>query len=478
MEEEIKVHEIEENIWEIPKEGDMLVPGRVFASKEMMELLKRDKTLSQVKNMATMPGIQKYAMAMSDAHQGYGFCVGGVAAFDMEKGCISPGGTGFDINCGVRTLTTNLSKEEVYPKIKELLDALFNNIHCGVGSESSVKLSFEEIDDVLNRGMQWGKEKGYATDEDIDHCEENGTMKSADATKVSQSAKARGRKQLGTLGAGNHFGEVQYVDEIFDEKVAKAFGINKVGQVVFMIHSGSRGLGHQVCTDYLRRCERELPEIMKKLPEKDLAYAPAGSDLANDYLKAMSAAANFGWCNRQLMTHFARNAFNEIFPSSELKLVYDVAHNIVKQEKYNIDGEKKKLFVHRKGATRAFGPGNPEIPEVYRDVGQPIIIPGSMGTSSWLLVGTKKAEELTFGSTPHGAGRMMSRTQANKEFTGEGIKKELEAMNIFVKSKSWRGISEEAPRAYKDVTAVIEVAHKLGFGLKVARLKPIGVIKG
>ena len=381
-------------------------------------------------------------------------------------------------NCGIRLLTTNLTKDQALEKIKLLLDTLFKNVHCGIGSESKLRLNIDELDIVLENGIDWAIEKGYATEDDKQHCEEYGRMKTADATKVSQRAKARGRKQLGTLGAGNHFLEIQFVDEIYDETAAKKFGITKKDQAVVMIHSGSRGLGHQVCTDYLRRCEEEFPELVSALPERDLAYAPTGSKLAKDYLGAMSSAANFGWCNRQMMVHFARESFKEVFPESELKTVYDVAHNICKVEDHDVNGQQKKVYVHRKGATRAFGPGHKEIPEDYREIGQPILLPGSMGTASWVLVGTDKAMKETFGSTPHGAGRVMSRHKANRLFKGDQVKKELEQKNIFIKSASWKGISEEAPGVYKDVDEVVEVAHTVGIGKKVARLRPIGVLKG
>jgi len=415
---------------------------------------------------------------MSDAHLGYGFSVGGVAAFDTECGCISPGGIGFDINCGVRLLTTNLTKKDIDKKIKEIINALFESVPSGVGSESKLRLSDEDYEEVLNHGLDWTLKNKYATKEDLERCEENGHMKTADASKISPRAKKRGRRQLGTLGAGNHFLEIQYVDKVFDKDVAKTFGL-KENQVVLMIHTGSRGLGHQTCGEYLRKIEDEFSEIVDKLPEKDLAYAPTDSQLAKDYLGAMSAAANYAWCNRQLITHFSRNAFRKVFGKDvKLDLVYDVAHNIAKVEEYEIEGKKKKVYVHRKGATRAFGPGHKEIPKVYRKVGQPVLIPGSMGTSSWVLVGTDKAMNDTFSSTPHGAGRMMSRHEANKKFDSERVIKNLEEHKVYVKAASRRGITEEAPGAYKDVDEVVEVADRVGIGKKVARLIPMGVIKG
>ena len=473
-----KLRKIEECVYQLDKEGDMNVPLKIFASEKLLEKIKQDDSIQQGMNVACMPGIQKQSIMLSDSHQGYGFSVGGVAAFDTESGCISPGGIGFDINCGVRLLTTNLEREEVDKKIKELISTLFDSVPSGVGSESKLRLSDEDYVEVLNTGLDWTIKNNYAVKEDLERCEENGYMKTADASKISPRAKKRGRRQLGTLGAGNHFLEIQYVDKIFDEKTAKVFGL-KENQVVVMIHTGSRGLGHQTCGEYLRKIEDEFSEIVDKLPEKDLAYAPTESQLAKDYLGAMSAAANYAWCNRQLITHFSRNAFKKVFGNDvKLDLVYDVAHNIAKIEEYEIEGKKKKVYVHRKGATRSFGPGHKEIPKVYRKVGQPILIPGSMGTSSWVLVGTDKAMNETFSSTPHGAGRMMSRHEANKKFDSEEVVKSLREHKVYIKSASKRGITEEAPGAYKDVDEVVEVADRVGIGKKVARSIPMGVIKG
>jgi tRNA-splicing ligase RtcB len=473
-----KIKKIEENVYQVDKEGCMNVPVRIFASEKIMKKIKEDESIQQGVNMACMPGIQKQSIMLSDAHQGYGFPVGGVAAFDTEKGCISPGGIGFDINCGVRLLKTNMTKKEISEKITKLIDTLFENVPSGVGSEANIRLSDEDYKEVLNTGLDWALKEGYATKEDLDHCEENGHMKTADESKISPRAKKRGRRQLGTLGAGNHFLEIQYVDEIFDKNVAEIFGLNK-DQVVVLIHTGSRGLGHQTCSDYLKKIEDEYPKIVDELPEKDLAYAPTDSQLGKDYLGAMSAAANYGWCNRQLITYFTRQSFRKVFGDKiKLDLVYDVAHNIAKVEEYEINEKKKKTIVHRKGATRAFGPGHKEIPGAYRKVGQPIFIPGSMGTSSWVLVGTDKAMNETFSSTPHGAGRMMSRHEANKKFTTEGVIKNLKEHKIYIRAASKRGITEEAPGAYKDVDDVIEVADNVGIGKKVARLIPMGVVKG
>lgn len=382
-------------------------------------------------------------------------------------------------NCGVRLLTTNLTKQEVYPKIQELLNELFKEIPPGLGGKSLFRLEDDELKDVLTRGPIWAVEKGYGTKEDLENCESNGFMPGANPEKVSQKAKSRGRAQLGTLGSGNHFLEIQYVKKIFDKNIAKKFGITKEEQVVVLIHCGSRGLGHQVCSDYLRKMEDAFPEIVESLPEKNLIYAPTGTELAKDYFAAMCAAANFAWTNRHIIGHQTRKSFKAVFGDAvSLNTVYDVAHNIAKLEEHMVDGKKEKVYVHRKGATRAFPPGNPEIPKKYQKTGQPIFIPGSMGTSSYVLVGTKKAMEESFGSTAHGAGRMMSRHKANQEYKGETLKEQLEKENIYVKAASLRGISEEAPNAYKDVDEVVKVSDDAGIGKIVAQLKPIGVIKG
>ncbi len=471
-----KLKKISEYVYELPKEGKMLVPGRIFASEKLMVKIE-DDAIRQVAQVAELPGILKYSLAMPDLHTGYGFGIGGVAALDFEKGGISPGGIGYDINCGVRLLQTNLDRKEVAVKIKELLNELSRGVPAGVG-RSNISIDTKELDKVLNSGAEWAVKNRYGNPDDLEFCEENGNMGGADASLVSSHAKERGHDQLGTLGSGNHFLEVQYVDEIFDRKAAKTFGIEKKGQVMVMIHCGSRGLGHQVCSDYLREMEKALPEIVSSLPDRELIYAPSNHPLCKKYFSAMCAAANFAWCNRHIIAHQVRKGFSSLFPDCELKTVYDVAHNISKIEEHEIDGKMRKVYMHRKGATRAFGPGRKEIPRDYRSVGQPIIIPGSMGTASYVLVGTEKAEEVSFASTAHGAGREMSRHEALRKFTGEGIRKELESKKIFIKSASWKGIAEEAPGAYKDIEEVVEVSHRLGIGKKVARLKPIGVVKG
>ncbi|RMF55615.1 RtcB family protein [Candidatus Woesearchaeota archaeon] len=476
---EIKPKKLNNYSFIVEKHGSMKVPLKIFASEKLIEKMEKDNCITQGINVASLPGIKGSSIMMPDAHQGYGFSIGGVAAIDVEKGCISPGGIGFDINCGVRLLATNLKVEDVKPRIKELLEELFKRVPAGVGAKSLLKLSDSELDEVLKDGAEWAVRNGYGTKEDLENCEENGKMSGADPTKVSQKAKSRGRGQLGTLGAGNHFLEIQFVDEIFDKEIAKKFGITEENQIVVMIHCGSRGLGHQVCSDYLRKMEDTFPEIMDKLPEKDLIYAPSGSDIAKDYFAAMCASANFAWTNRHIIGHQVRKALERIFGEKvKVKTVYDVAHNIAKVEEHEANGEKFEAWVHRKGATRAFGPGSKEIPKHYQETGQPIFIPGSMGTCSYVLVGTEKAMKESFGSTAHGAGRMMSRKQANQSWRGEQIKSELEKQNIYVKAASWRGISEEAPKAYKDVDEVVRVSHKAGIGKLVAKLRPLGVVKG
>lgn len=467
-----------EFIYEIPKQGNMKVDAIIYASDKLFESIKKDNTLKQIRNVATLPGIQKKAIAMSDAHQGYGFPIGGVAAFDSQEGIITPGGIGFDINCGVRLLSSNLSKDQVQSKIKELIDLIYDQVPVGVGSESRIRLSHEELDKVLENGVDWAIAQGIGNKDDKDNCESYGQMQEADASKVSPRAKKRGKNQLGTLGAGNHFLEIQVVDEIYDQEIAKKFGIHKKDQVMVMIHCGSRGLGHQVCSDYIRKMEDSFPEIVNKLPEKDLIYAPINSEITKDYFSAMSASANFAWCNRHIIAHNIRKAFQRIFPESELKTVYDVAHNIAKKEIHNVDGVDKELIVHRKGATRAFPAGHKENPSHYLETGHPVLIPGSMGTASYVLVGTEKAMQETFGSTAHGAGRVMSRMAAKKSIKGIEVKAELNKKGIEIRNPNPHGLADEAPAVYKDIDEVIRVTEGVGICKKIARLIPIGVIKG
>jgi tRNA-splicing ligase RtcB len=468
--------QINENINTIPKEGKMLVPGVVFASPKLFNKIKQDKTLEQVKNVAALPGIVEKSIAMPDAHQGYGFPVGGVAAFDpSNKGIISPGGIGYDINCGVRLLATNLTKKSFLTKRDLVLTQLQRDVPSGVGRGGEFKLSEKDIEEVLRTGVNWALEKGYATPDDLQHIEDFGCIPGADPKKVSPKAKGRGRNQLGTIGAGNHFLEVQFVSEIFNPEVAKSFGLEK-DQVVILIHTGSRGLGHQTCSDYIKKMEDEFG--FSHLPDRELACAPLESQLAKDYLAAMAAAANFAFTNRQLITHSIRESFKKYFSKSQISVVYDVAHNIAKFESFNIRGKTKTLCVHRKGATRSFGPGRKELPKDYQKTGQPIFIPGSMGTSSYVLVGTKEAEQVSFASTAHGAGRLLSRTKAKQTLSLDKVKTNLKENNIVIRAGSQKGILEEAPEAYKDVNEVVRVSDELGIGKLVAKLKPLGVVKG
>lgn len=468
---------IADNVFEIEKQGKMLVKGVIFASEKLMKNIEKDgKTVEQVKNVAQLPGIVEKSIAMPDAHQGYGFPIGGVAAFDLEEGVISPGGVGYDINCGVRLLATNISAQEFLKKRTLVVNELYKNVPSGVGKESEFKLTDQELADVLNTGVNWAVKKGYASKEDLESIEDNGCIEGADATKVSPKAKARGRSQLGSLGSGNHFLEVQQVDTLFNKSISKSFGIDKEGQIVIMIHSGSRGLGHQTASDYIMKMEKEYG--FKHIPDRELACAPINSQLGKDYRSAMNAAANFAFVNRQLITHQIRKTFAKFFPSARVDIIYDICHNIAKFEEHTVQGNKQTLCVHRKGATRSFGPGRIEIPVKYRKIGQPIFIPGSMGTFSFVLVGTKKAEELSFASTAHGAGRLLSRSYAINHIKEKDVLQELKEHDVEIKSASRKGMLEEAPEAYKDINEVARVSHELGIGQLVARLKPLAVIKG
>ena len=418
---------------------------------------------------------------LPDIHFGYGFSIGGVGAFSARTGVISPGGVGFDINCGVRMVRTNLDHEDVRPKIKELINTLFTNVPSGVGSKGKIRLRPGEIDEVLENGAEWAVENGYGWDQDLKFLEENGKMEDASADNVSDKAKKRGIPQLGSLGSGNHFLEVQMIDEIFNEEAAAAYGVSP-GKVAVMIHSGSRGCGHQVCSDYLRLMDKAYRRYKINIPDRQLACAPVDSDEAMDYFQAMAAAANYAWANRQMIVHWVRESFESVFGMSaedmEMEIVYDVAHNIAKREVHTVKGRDTDLFVHRKGATRAFGPGRKEIPGEYRKIGQPVIIPGTMGTSSYLLHGTEVAMEETFGSTAHGAGRKMSRAGAKKTYRGEEVQRKLESEGIYVRATSMPVVAEEAPGAYKDVDLVVRTAHETGISRLVARMLPLGVAKG
>jgi tRNA-splicing ligase RtcB len=482
--EKVPLERIDDYAWRIPKyKPGMRVPGIVFANKELLEKMQTDRTLWQCANVAHLPGIYKYSITLPDGHEGYGFPIGGVAATDYDEGAISPGGVGYDINCGVRLLTTNLSEQDLRPKLAELASVIFDNVPCGLGSRrKDFKVTIHDLDRLVVEGVQWVIDQGLGWSEDAEHCEERGCMKNADPDKVSTTAKNRGLTQVGTLGSGNHFLEIQKVDRIYDSKTAKTFGIEHEGQVTVMIHCGSRGFGHQTCSDYLRVMERAVHKYKITLPDRELACAPGNSNEAEDYYQAMACAVNYAFANRQAIMHWIRQSFQQVFKEDPekfgLKLVYDVAHNIAKIENHRVNGERRKVWVHRKGATRAFPPGNPEIPADYSSAGQPVLIPGSMGTSSWLLVGTEKAMQLSFGSTAHGAGRMLSRSAAKRRFWGGDIKKALEQHGIVVRSASSVVLAEEADPAYKNVDVVVDVSDNVGIATKVARFVPLAVVKG
>lgn len=463
--------------WEIPKTKDMRVPGKIFGSQKLIEEMD-DKVFEQVSNVACLPGIVKVSIAMPDAHWGYGFPIGGVAAFDPDKdGIISVGGVGYDISCGVRTLTTPLVKEDVEPYLEKLVRKLFETVPCGVGSEGEIKLSQSKLDEVLVGGAKWAVEKGYGEWEDLEYIEEKGCMPGGNPDYVSKEAKKRQYRQVGTLGSGNHYLEIQYVAEIYDRKTAEAFGLFE-NQVVVTFHCGSRALGHQIATDYLPVLAKAARKYGIPIKEKELVCAPINSREGQQYFKAMICGVNCALANRQVITHLVRQVFKKFFPRIHLKVLYDVSHNTCKVEYHKVNGKKKKLYVHRKGATRAWGPGRKELPPAYRDVGQPVIIGGSMGTASYILVGTAEGEEKAFGSACHGAGRVMSRSKAIKSFRAVNIVEELRKKGIIVIGKSKRGLAEEAPQAYKDVTLVIESSCKAGLTKKVAKLIPMGCIKG
>lgn len=478
---EFQLNKITDWVWEIPKSyrSDMRVPARIYASRQMLESTFKDRTLKQLVNVATLPGIQGAALVMPDAHEGYGFPIGGVAATEYPDGIISPGGIGYDINCGVRLLFSKLHFKDVAGKMEKLARQVFENVPSGVGKSGQTKLSVNELDDVLREGVKWAVKNEYATEEDRRHIESSGCLVDADPRCVSLHAKERGKDQLGTMGAGNHFVEIDRIDEIFDDAIAQKLGLFS-GQCVFQIHTGSRGLGHQVATDALKVMMRVMPKYGVSLPDRELAGVPLSSKEGQDYFKGMCAAANFAWTNRQLITHQIRDAWKSVMGDSggHLNVLYDVAHNIAKIEKYKVNGQDKKLIVHRKGATRAFPPHHQDIPELYRDTGQPVLIPGSMGTASYILVGTEGAMKDTFGSTCHGAGRAMSRTQARKEQPGKELMSELLQKGISIQSKDIWSLPEEAPYAYKDVESVVDVVHNAGIAKKIARLKPLAVVKG
>ena len=474
---------IAENQYEIEADSNlgMKVPVRIYANEALLQKMLTDRTIKQAKNVATIPGIVGHSVVLPDGHEGYGFPVGGVAAMDAEEGMISPGGVGYDINCGVRLLRSNLTEDIVRSKLKELVNDLFTSIPSGVGSKGSIRLSPSQLDEVLVRGVNWAIDNGYGSTDDADVCEENGQIDNADPNKISDKARKRGAPQLGSLGSGNHFLEVQKVSEIHDEEAAKKMGITE-GTITVLIHCGSRGFGHQVCSDYLRVAEQAMEKYDIHLADRELACVPNTSEEGESYRKAMFAALNFAWSNRQMLSHWTRKSFERVFNQSEddleMKLVYDVAHNIAKVEKHMVNGEQRKLVVHRKGATRAFPANKEEVPFKYRHLGQPVLVPGSMGTSSWILLGQPNSMNLSFGSTAHGAGRTMSRTKARRDFNESDVKKSLNDKGIFLKALTRDGVVEETPQAYKDVDAVVNVSHELGIATKVAKLIPIGVIKG
>lgn len=470
-------------LYEIPADhrADMRVPARFYADAELLRQALGDKSLDQLANSATLPGIVAYALAMPDIHQGYGFPIGGVVATRVPDGVISPGGVGYDINCGVRLLGTRLSRDDVAPWLDELATQLQRNCPHGVGRGGQFALSRKQLEDVVRQGARWALAQGYATETDLERTEENGVIAGADPKKISDRAFERAKDQLGTLGSGNHFIEVDVVDEIFDETAADRMGLFP-GQIVAQIHCGSRGFGHQVCTDYVARFQRVVQQYGIELPDRELVCAPLSSPEGQDYLAAMKGAANFAFANRQLLTHLIRRSFEDALAGKvddfSVYQIYDIAHNMAKIEEHEVDGRRMRVCVHRKGATRAFGPGSPVLPDIYRDIGQPVLVPGSMGTASWVLVGTEGSMAQSFGSTCHGAGRTMSRSQAKREVRGNELRRDLEAQGIRVRAGSLSGLAEEAPQAYKDVDRVIEIVHGAGIARKVARIVPVAVVKG
>ncbi len=477
------LEKVDDYRWRIPKnfQKGMRVPGLIYADEKLLQHIKGEQALQQVANVAHLPGIVNYSLAMPDIHWGYGFCIGGVAATDVKDGVISPGGIGYDINCGVRLLRTNLRQADIQDKLKHLVEALFSHIPCGVGGQGQLKLTPQEERKLLKEGAQWAVRKGYGFPEDIEFTEERGCLAGADPARVSQRALERGYKQQGTLGSGNHFIEIQIIEEIYEPQVAAAFGLEK-GAITAMIHSGSRGFGYQVCDDYLKTMGPAAQKYGINLPDRQLACAPLSSPEGKNYFAAMACAANYAWANRQCLMHWTREVFMKVLRRGPkdlgMELVYDVSHNIGKFEEHTVEGEKRKFFVHRKGATRAFAPGHPHLPERYKAVGQPVIIPGDMGTNSYVLVGTERAMKETWGSTCHGAGRVMSRHQAIREARGRSIFRELEDKGIIVRSRGRNTLAEEAPGAYKDINEVVEVVHRAGLSRKVAKMRPLGVIKG
>lgn len=475
--------EVEPGVWEIPSSfrSDMRVPARLYADGALLDASLLDRSIEQLVNTATLPGIVKYAIAMPDIHQGYGFPIGGVIATRLPDGVISPGGVGYDINCGVRVLASEANVEEVQPFLGELARVLYRNCPSGVGVHGELGLNDSKLDRILSHGSDWALEQGYARPEDLTHTEHAGKIPGADPKFVSQRARERGRGQIGTLGAGNHFIEVDRVSHVYDEKAGKVLGLFP-NQVAVQIHCGSRGLGHQVCEEYVSRFQKTVQDYGIELPDRQLVCAPFSSPHGQEYFSAMNSAANFAFANRQVLAHNIRRSFEQVLKDRvnkfDLHQIYDVAHNMAKVEEHRIDGNSLRVCVHRKGATRAFGPGAPGLVAEFSEIGQPVLIPGSMGTESYILLGTSGSMEKTFGSTCHGAGRVMSRAKAKKTVRGERLRQELQSRGIVVRAGSMSGLAEEAPVAYKDVTRVVEVVERADIGRKLARLEPIAVIKG
>ena len=471
------LNKISDYVWEIPREGDMRVPGRIFASAELVEDFD-DNVVKQIKNVASLPGIQQASMAMPDAHWGYGFPIGGVAAFDPEEdGVISMGGIGFDISCGVRTMRTGMRREEIAPYLGKLVDRLFAIVPAGMGSEGKIRLNPRQIDEVLTGGAQWAVSQGYGYKEDLRYIEEGGVMGGADPAQVSDTAKKRQFREVGTLGSGNHYLEIQYVAEVYDEKIAEELGLFK-DDVVVSVHCGSRALGHQIGTDYLKTLAEASRRYNIPVHERELVCAPLNSPEGRRYFSAVCAGINCALANRQVIAHLVREAFSDVIPRARISMLYDVSHNTCKVEEHPVGNKVKRLFIHRKGSTRAFGPGRKEIPEEYRAIGQPVLIGGTMGTCSYILVGTESGMKQAFGSACHGAGRAMSRTQAKKRWRGDVLLKELADKGIIIRAHSYSGAAEEAPGAYKDVTAVVDATHNAGLAKKVVMVKPMACIKG
>jgi tRNA-splicing ligase RtcB len=475
--------QLDKYVFEVPASfrSDMRVAARFYADEELLKGVVADNSLLQLINTATLPGIVKYALAMPDIHQGYGFPIGGVVATELPDGIISPGGVGYDINCGVRLLATHLNEDEIRPHLDDLATILYANCPSGVGKGGNIKLKAGELDRVMVEGAQWAVKRGYGTEADLEHTEEYGCLDGAHPAKVSQRAKERGKGQVGTLGAGNHFIEIDVVEKIMDPIAAQQIGLFK-GQIALQIHCGSRGLGHQVCSDYVKQFQKTISKYGLQLPDRELVCAPSSSPEGQNYLAAMKAAANYAFANRQVLSFHIRRSFEQVLAGKvsnyHIFQIYDIAHNMAKVETHRIDGKQMQLCVHRKGATRAFGPGSPQLPAVYRNIGQPVLVPGSMGTASWVLLGTEESMVQTFGSTCHGAGRTMSRKKAKKSIHGAILREELEGRGILVRAGSMSGLAEEAPKAYKDVDRVVEVVHGAGIAKKVAKLRPIAVIKG